>query len=304
MSDLFKFPFAKQEEAIKFPFQTKTADYQIKMPDEAFLQIRDIIYKQSGIYYSESKKYLLESRIAKRLVANNLTNYYDYLRLLSSVNNRTELNSLFQVITINETYFFRAEQQFEAFEKVIAPEIIKHKDSSINPVFRVWSAASSTGEEAYTLAILILEKLKPMFPNVYFQILGTDINNAVLEAARQGIYRDYAIRNVPAYYLNKYFKKDGINYRINDDVKKLVRFMNINLFDSLQMRTITGCDVIFCCNVLIYFDIDSKQKVVSSLYDSLNKDGYLFIGYSESLYGVSKAFKLVHLPKAMAYKKE
>ncbi|HPI19910.1 MAG TPA: protein-glutamate O-methyltransferase CheR [Candidatus Kapabacteria bacterium] len=304
MSDLFKFPFSKQEETVRIPFQTKTADYQIQMTDEDFQQIRDIIYQQSGIYYSESKKYLLESRIAKRLVANNLTNYHDYIKILLSFNNRVELNSLFQVITINETYFFRAEQQFEVFERVIAPELIKLKQSVSNPIFRIWSAASSTGEEAYTIALLVLEKLKPNNPNVHFQILGTDINNAVLDAARQGLYKDYAIRNVPAYYLNKYFKKEGINYRINDEVKKLVRFMNINLFDTQQMRTITGCDVVFCCNVLIYFDLNSKQKVISSLYDSLNKDGYLFIGYSESLHGVSKAFKLIHLPKAMAYKKE
>lgn len=304
MSDLFKFPFSKQEGTINLPYQTKIADYQIQMTDEDFLQIRDIIYQKSGIYYAESKKYLLESRIAKRLVANQLTNYSDYVNLLLSLNNRAELNSLFQAITINETYFFRAEQQLEVFERTIAPQLIETKQALGNRIFKIWSAASSTGEEAYTLALLVLEKLKPAYPDIHFQILGTDINNAVLEVARHGVYKNYSIRNVPSYYLNKYFKKDGINYRINDEVKKLVRFTNINLFDSQQMRTISGCDIIFCCNVLIYFDLKSKQKVISSLYDSLNKDGYLFIGYSESLHGISKAFKLMHLTKAMAYKKE
>lgn len=279
-------------------------DNQLILSDGTFKELRDEIYNLCGIYYTESKKYLLEGRIAKRITSLGLRTFDDYLNLLKSPQSRHEINQLFEAITINETYFFRAEQQFEAFEKIITPELIKSKVNMTNPIIRIWSAASSTGEEAYTIAMLILEKIKPLFPRVQFQILGSDINNAVLETARKGIYKEYSIRNVPASYLNKYFTKQGNQYQLNDEVKKMVKFLNLNLYDSVQMRSITNCDIVFCCNVLIYFDIPSKQQVVSYLYDSLNKGGYLFIGYSESLHGISKAFKLIHLPKAMAYKKE
>jgi chemotaxis protein methyltransferase CheR len=279
-------------------------DNQLILSDSTFKELRDVIYSLCGIYYTESKKYLLEGRIAKRISSKSLNSFDDYLNLLKSPQSRHEINQLFEAITINETYFFRAEQQFDAFEKIITPELIKSKSNAVNPIVRIWSAASSTGEEAYTIAMLILEKIKPLFPRVQFQILGSDINNAVLDTARKGIYKEYSIRNVPPAYLNKYFTKQGNQYLLNDEVKKMVKFLNLNLYDSVQMRSITNCDIIFCCNVLIYFDIPSKQQVVSYLYDSLNKGGYLFIGYSESLHGISKAFKLIHLPKAMAYKKE
>jgi len=274
------------------------------LTDEAFRELRDIIYKTSGIYYTESKKYLLESRILKRIQALKLNSLYDYVNFIKNPANRGELKNLFDAITINETYFFRAEQQFESLEKIIIPELIKNKAGTPNPTIRIWSAACSTGEEPYTIAMIVLEKIKPLYLNVQFQILGSDISNQVLEVARNGVYKEYSVRNMPELYLKKYFiSKDGLFY-LKDDVKRLVRFSNINLFDATQVRMVSNCDVIFCANVLIYFDIPAKQKVVSYLYDALNVGGYLFVGYSESLHGISKAFKLVHLPKAIAYKKE
>jgi chemotaxis protein methyltransferase CheR len=308
-SDLFKFNIGKPKTETtpatmpaRQPLQT--VPKALAMSDETFNNLRDLIYKISGIYYTTSKKYLLEGRIAKRVTARGFSSFEQYIEFLKSPSSKDELKPLYDAITINETYFFRAEQQFEAFEKIIVPEIMQLKQGISSPIFRIWSAASSTGEEAYTLALIILERLKPKFPNVTFQILASDINESVVEAARTGIYKDYAVRNIPPAYLNKYFTKQANSFVLSDQVKRMVKFMNINLYDNNQMRMITSCDVIFCCNVLIYFDIPSKQKVVSYLYNSLNKGGYLFIGYSESLHGISKAFKLVHLPKAMAYKKE
>ncbi|MCX7908057.1 MAG: protein-glutamate O-methyltransferase CheR [Ignavibacteria bacterium] len=275
------------------------------LTDEGFKELRDIIYKTSGIYYSESKKYLLESRILKRIQSLKLNSLYDYVNFIKNPANKGELKNLFDAITINETYFFRAEQQFDALEKIIIPELIRNKSPQMNPVvIRIWSAACSTGEEPYTIAMIITEKVKPIYPNVQFQILGSDISSQVLEVAQSGIYKEYSVRNMPEVYLKKYFvSKDGLYY-LKDEIKKLVRFSNINLFDASQMKLVSNCDVIFCANVLIYFDIPAKQKVVSYLFDALNPGGYLFIGYSESLHGISKAFKLVHLPKAIAYKKE
>ena len=151
--------------------------------------------------------------------------------------------------------------------------------------------------------MLVNEYLKPRYPGITFQILASDINTQVVEFARRGVYKEYAIRNVPPHLLSKYFKSNGMTYELSEEIRKMVRFANINLYDEKAVRTITGVDIIFCANVLIYFDIPSKQKVVSYLYDVLNPGGYLFIGYSESLHGISKAFSLIHLPKALAYKK-
>lgn len=281
---------------------TSTSD-KLEMSYELFNEYRQYIYKISGIYFTDAKKYLLEGRIARRLAVNKLSTFEEYLQFLRSPNGRVEMNGLFETITINETYFFRANQQFEALEKIIIPETISAKGNTFNPIYKIWVAASSTGEEAYTIAIIILEKLKNRYPQVQFQILASDINNAVIEQAKKGIYKEYSIKNVPLHLLKKYFRFDGTSYHLVDEVKKMVKFSNINLYDPQQMRAIRGIDVIFCCNVLIYFDTASKQKVFSYLYDSLNKNGYLFLGYSESLHGISNSFHLIHLPKAMAYKK-
>jgi chemotaxis protein methyltransferase CheR len=118
------------------------------------------------------------------------------------------------------------------------------------------------------------------------------------------VYRDYSIRNTPKLYLDKYFSVSDGRYYLNDDVKRLVRFQPLNLYDQPQIKTMSDFDIIFCCNVLIYFDMNSKKQVIADLYNSLNRGGYLFIGYSESLHGITKAFKLVHYPKTLAYKKE
>ncbi len=304
-SQLFKFGNkAKPTLGQIKPSLSSPTEKKLMMSDATFADLRDLIYKLSGIYFTESKKYLLEGRIAKRIAARNMASFEEYLKFIDSPQGRVEMNDLFEAITINETYFFRAPQQFDAFEQLIVPEILKVKKDLFNPVFRIWSAASSTGEEAYTLAILIKERIQPMFPKVKFQILASDINNAVLDKARSGVFKEYAVRNIPPLYMSKYFKNQGHNYILSDDIKQMVKFMNINLYDANQTRMVTNCDVVFCCNVLIYFDIPSKQKVVNNLYNALNKGSYLFIGYSESLHGITKAFKLVHLPKAMAYKKD
>ncbi len=272
------------------------------MSEALFKDYREYIYKLTGIYFTETKKYLLEGRVSKRMTANGIHTFEQYLDLIKNpVTSQKELPQLFEAITINETYFFRSEQQVEALEKILIPEILKKKTGS--NVFKIWSAASSTGEEAYTMAMVITERIKPMFPNIQFQIVGTDINNAVIDSARNGLYREYAIRNVPPNYMQKYFTKNGDLYQLSDSIKRMVSFQYLNLYDTQGMKQMQNFDVIFCCNVLIYFDTASKQQVVAYLYDSLNKNGYLFIGYSESLHGISKAFQLVHLPRALAYVK-
>ena len=299
----FKFKFQRHFPA-NTGFSGDNSGHKIAMDDDAFFDIRDLIYSNSGIYYNESKKYLLESRIGKRLRDLGFDNFFKYLELIKSDKGKKELTELYKVITINETYFFRSPQQFNAFEKILVPEIIKKRESGGKKVFRIWSAASSTGEEAYSLAIIVKESLQERFPDVQFRILASDISNAVLQSARKGVYKEYSLRNMPEELIGKYFKVSAGSFILNDEIKKMVKFTNLNLYDKDEMSRITDCDVIFCCNVLIYFDMPSKKQVVENLFNSLNSGGYLFVGYSESLHGVTKDLKLVHLPQAMAYKKE
>jgi chemotaxis protein methyltransferase CheR len=275
------------------------------MADEMFRQIRDFIYQQTGIMFQDSKKYLLEGRLSKRLQVLNLPDYESYYQLLRFGTRRAEeMKYLYDAVTINETFFFRNEPQFEAFEHTLVPQLITAKRSQGKTTLRIWSAASSSGEEAYTLAMIFLERLKPAYPGLEIEIIGTDINSSVLETARQGIYREYSIRNTPKYFLEKYFKADDSRYIINDSVKRLVKFQHMNLYDRPRMRMMSRFDLIFCANVLIYFDAKSKIQVVSDLYDALNPGAFLFIGYAESLHGISTAFKLINFPKTVAYKKE
>jgi chemotaxis protein methyltransferase CheR len=276
-----------------------------KLSDETFVLLRDFIYAKTGIYFLEKKKYLIEGRLAKRLQFLKIANFEDYLHLLKYDQlKQNEFEFLCNTITINETSFFRNEPQITAFRQKLAMEVIDSKKESGIETLRIWSAACSSGEEPYTLAMLYLEHLKPRYPNLRVEIVGTDINSAVLDLARIAEYNHYAIRSLPELYVNKYFDLHNGLYRLRTEVKELVRFEYLNLIDRQKMRLMKRFDFIFCANVLIYFNEKAKIQVVGDLYNSLNRGGYLFIGSSEMLHRISTAFKLVSIPKATAYKKE
>jgi chemotaxis protein methyltransferase CheR len=290
--------------AVTWPSPVKAGPV-LKMSDEMFRQIREYIYQQMGIYFQDNKKYLLEGRLAKRVQLLNLPGFESYHQLLKfGARRNEEMKFLYDAVTINETFFFRNEPQFEAFEKTLVPQIVAGKRTGGRSNLRVWSAASSSGEEAYTIAMIFLEKLKPLYPSVDIEIVGTDISPGVLETARSGVYREYSVRNTPRHYLDKYFTSEEGRFHVDPKVKNLARFDHLNLYDRQKMRAMNRFDIIFCANVLIYFDTKSKIQVVSDLYDALNPGGFLFIGYAESLHGISTAFKLVNFPKTVAYKKE
>jgi len=295
---------SKPTNSFKFNFSSKN-NRKLQMTDRSYDEWRKYIYEISGIYFQDNKKYLLESRLQKRinyLGIDSFEKYLEYLRF--NPKRELEKKQLFEVITINETYFFRNQPQFDALITTIIPEILA-SDKKVNKnTLRIWSAASSTGEEAYTIAMMVSELIKPKYPSLNIEIVGTDINFAVVETAKRGIYKEYSIRNTPPLYLRKYFKQNNNSYEISHELKKTTSFKLINLYSDTEMRMMTNFDVVFCANVLIYFDTGSKKRVVSNLYNSLNREGYLFIGYSESLHGISKAFKLTSFPKTIGYKKE
>lgn len=272
---------------------------------KSFEQFREYIYINSGIYFQDNKKYLLESRLLKRVNRLNLETFEDYLSYIQEHTKKTEeLKQLFEAITINETFFFRNQPQLDALSNKILPELIKKKYNSFNKKIRIWSAASSSGEEPYSLAMMIKEHISPKFPGFTFEIVGTDISSEVLNKAKSGVYKEYSIRNTPIYFLKKYFTQRDNVFELTPDIVKMVKFSELNLSDDFKMRTMKNFDVIICANVLIYFDTKSKMKVINHLYNSLDKGGYLFIGYSETLHGISQAFKLVSFPKTIGYMKE
>lgn len=266
---------------------------------------RKYIYDSCGIYFQDNKKYLLESRLQKRIRFLGLNSFEEYLNYIKlKTGNGNEQRYLYEAITINETFFFRNQPQLEALISKVIPEIISTKPKNGNKTIRIWSAASSTGEEAYSIAMVIDDLIQPSFPGYNFEVIGTDLSQAVINTALKGNYKEYSIRQTPSYYLKKYFTVRDNSYQLSDKIVNMVKFKLLNLYDDLNMKAMINYDIIFCSNVLIYFDLKSKVKVVSHLYNSLNKSGYLFIGYSETLHNISKAFQVISFPKTIGYKKE
>ncbi len=271
------------------------------MNDEVFRQLRDFIYEKSGIFIPDNKKYFLENRLGRRIQEKSLKGYEDYLYNLKYDSDRQELQRLFELITTNETFFFREPQQFEVFGGELLNRISAENINSGRKDIKIWSAASSTGEEAYTLSMVLLEK--PELSGFKKEIYASDISEGVLASARAGIYGSYAIRNIPAAYLKKYFTDANQQYALSPAVKSMVKFSKVNLIEERDVRMIRGVDIIFCRNVLIYFDDKAKQKVVSHLYDALRPGGYLFVGTSESLHNVTRALRPVVINKVIIYQK-
>ncbi len=231
----------------------------------------------------------------------SVRDYFEYLTVHAG--RATELKSLLNEITVGETCFFRNQPQLDALQKVVIPGVVASKVNQPLHHLRIWSAGCSTGEEPYTLAMMMLENSSGLLKNWSFEIIATDLNEQSLVKAQEGIYGDYALRNVKAYYLDKYFEKAGDGYRVGKGLRSLVRFSRVNLLDDGRMVFLKAMDVIFCCNVLIYFDSASKRRVVQHFYNNLLPNSYFFLGHSESLFGISGDFKLVHFPGATAYLK-
>jgi chemotaxis protein methyltransferase CheR len=271
--------------------------------DPIFRQIRDLVYKVSGIYQLDEKLYLLADGCGRRMKQLNVKNpreYWDFLTAHSS--REAELRQLLNEITIGETCLFRSPPQLDALNKIVLPELVLEKTKQVTKRLRIWSAGCSTGEESYTLAMNILEQSEGLLKGWNVEILATDLNDRSVEAARAGIYGDYALRSTTDYFKRKYFiALDQKKLQVKPEVKKLISFSRLNLQDDSRMLFMKGMDLIFCCNVLIYFDGPSKAKVIDHFFSNLNFGGYFFLGTSESLMKLNDKFHLVHFPGAIGY---
>jgi chemotaxis protein methyltransferase CheR len=272
------------------------------LTDPVWTRIRDLIYQVSGIYQAENKFHLLVRRCNVRMKAVGSRTPREYLDFLTARPNRdAEMRNLLNEITIGETCLFRSMPQVEALRKVVIPSLAEVKRKLSYTKLRFWSAGCSTGEESYTLAMIMLEESQKTLKGWTFEIMATDLNERSIAKAHEGIYNDYAVRNVPPDFKEKYFTQAGSNFRVADCVRPLVTFSRLNMLDDSKMLFMRGIDVIFCCNVLIYFDGKSKTRTVNHFYNALMTNGYFFLGQSESLYGITEKFHLVHFPGATAY---
>jgi chemotaxis protein methyltransferase CheR len=200
-----------------------------------------------------------------------------------------------------QTGKFRSMPQLDALRRIILPQIVESKAKLGFRRLRLWSAGCSTGEEPYTLAMLLIEEAQSLLKGWTFEIAATDLNERSLETAKAGVYGDYGLRNTPDRYKRRFMTPDGANFRVNDEVKSVITFSRVNLQDDSKMLFMKGMDIMFCCNVLIYFDGASKSRVIHHFFSNLVPGGYLLLGPTESLFQVNDEFRLVHFPLATAY---
>jgi chemotaxis protein methyltransferase CheR len=259
------------------------------LSDSDFNKLREIVYKEAGIKLSDVKKVLVQSRLLKRLRELKIVSFSDYYDYLIA-NYETEKINFINLITTNKTDFFREKDHFEFMKDVILPDIERKNLTEL----RIWSAGCSSGEEPYTIAMVIKEYFKnKKSPEIL--ILATDIDTQVLEKAKSGLYSEEHISPVEEKYIKSYFFKEVINgeiyYRIRESLKECVYFRRLNLLQE-QYPMKRQFDIIFCRNVIIYFDRDSQRKLFDKFYNYLKDDGYLLIGHSENITNVTDKFIL------------
>jgi len=267
---------------------------------EDFRLLRDIVYEHAGLVYDESAMMLFDRRLGERLEALGLPSYqayYKYLRF--DAHNQQEMEEAVERLTTKETYFFRQEYQLRAFQSELLPRL--EQENARSRRLLVWSAGCSTGEEAYTLAALILESQR--FDSWDVRVIGSDLSKQCVAHARRGVYQSSALRATSARDKARYFFEMSDGFHVTDSVKKLCQFGQMNLFDIGRGNLVGRVDAIFCRNVLIYFDVRSRKRVIDNLYQRLSPGGYLMLGHSESLLNLSTAFELVHLRDDLVYRK-
>ena len=265
-------------------------NHHLELPDDVFRLLRDQIYKRTGMWFADTSKYLLQKRLSPRARELNFDSFQKYFYFLQyDPRAESEFDQIYDLVTTNETYFFREPAQLTAFIDEIVPDILTRK-----PVkkVRVWSAGCSSGEEPYSIAILLQEA--GWYDRAAFEIFASDINQQVLQKARRGQYRESAFRSTEATLRDRYFTReaDG-SWKIKDEVRNRVSFGRLNLYDEARVSLLGHLDIIFCRNVIIYFD-KPTQRALFERMATLQKPGdFLFLGHSESLYRVSDRYELV-----------
>ena len=275
----------------------------MELTAEQFSKLSKLIYKKLGLQFDDKKLYFLNKRVERRIAQLDLKDADEYLFQLGYCDAKgDEMQGLANLITTNETYMFREFEQLAGFADVCLPELIAAKQQTQDRRIRIWCAGCSSGEEAYTLAIIIREVF-PDAGNWDIKIVATDIDENVLKLARNAVYGDRSVKAVPTAY-NKHLVATVTGFRIDPETARLVRVEKLNLNDAQQMKAMRNYDFVFCRNVLIYFDDESRRNVVNHFYDALNSKGYIFLGHSESVGRITSAFRLKKTGGHLLYTKD
>lgn len=276
----------------------------MELPLEYFIKLRDLIYERTGISYEENKIYYIKKRLQIRMEQGDFSRIDEYIKYLKHMDrNGREFQELMNLLTVNETYFFREFSQLQVFAESCLQEVVERKLQDGKRKIRIFSAGCSTGEEAYTLAIILREMLED-FHRWDVLVKAADLDENVLASARKGLYDKRSVKDVPASYLRSYFNQPGSEqYAVSQKVKDLVVFEHLNLMDRRALRSEEDYDFVFCRNVLIYFDDISRKQVVDKFYTMLNPGGFIFLGHAESLSRISTAFKIRRMDEHIVYQK-
>jgi chemotaxis protein methyltransferase CheR len=263
--------------------------------DADFELYRTLIYNESGIHFTATNRSILESRLKERLRDKNIDSVKTYFTSISR--DKEELKNFLDSITTNLTRFFRNQAHFDALEHHVVPELLKLKKAAASTSLKIWSAGCSTGEEPYTIAMLMSEILPAPYK---FEIVASDISLKCLMTGKEGFYSDNRIVGIPDPYLKKYFDKVEGGYKVHADIKSKIRFDYHNLKNDSGFRNL---DIVFCRNVIIYFDEAAQTAVINRFWDSMAAKSFLFIGHSESLFGMDTKFEFVKTQWATLYRK-
>jgi chemotaxis protein methyltransferase CheR len=289
----------------------------IQLSDAEMRLLQTLVYQECGMYFDARRAHFLQDRLQRRLRECRLDSFYSYYRLLISTEGKKELSRLLEDLTVNETSFFRNKAQLDLFHKQILDELIRKKETDRDRNLRIWSAGCSTGQEPYTIAMLVADALayhqlrmpaaedvtwpKPLVPPPWrVEIPASDINYTVLRAGQEGVYSETQMSSVDYSYRLRYFDKVGERYAIKKAVKELVHFDFHNLkTEFLPQRN----DVIFCRNVMMYFDEAEQRRLIDKFYRCLAPGGYLLVGHAETLLGLTDKFAMVYRNSGTAYKR-
>ena len=294
-----------------------TPSLQIQLTEAELKLLQTLIYQECGMYFDERRAHFLQDRLTRRLRECRLDSFYGYYRLLISDEGKAELALLLENLTVNETSFFRNKAQLDLFHRYILDDLLHHKQARRDFSLRFWSAGCSTGQEAYTMAMQVVDALafyylrnplpyesplpKPLIPPPWkVEILASDISYSVLRAGQEAIYTENQMASVDYSYRLRYFDKIGERYAVKKALKELVHFDFHNLkTEYLPQRY----DVIFCRNVMMYFDEAVQKRLIDKFYRCLNPEGFLFVGHAESLLGLTEKFQMVHRNSGTAYQR-
>lgn len=281
------------------PFRTGTS--QLPYTQDDFKLIRDAIYNYAGIFISDDYQGIFMRRLERRLLALSIDSFHEYYYYLKyDQSHNDEMRKLMDVITIKETYFFREIDQMKTLVNEVIPELRREKKDE---TIKIWSAGCATGEEPYTIAMMCIEKGYHL-GEAPVEIFANDISQEAIQKAKQGVYKQSSFRSTDPAYIQRFFtRQEDDTYQIKDEVKEQLNFFCINLLDKNRLTFLPIFDVIFCRNLIIYFDDNSKHQVIETFHRKLQPKRYLFLGHSESLINFTHLFKLRHFQHSLVYQR-